>query len=282
MRTKFLCGLVLVVAMIFSCSLAAFATSTPQIDSILPNYGTNTQSVDVVIEGMAFKKGTVAAKLVKGDKTIAATNLVRVNGEQMTCTFDLKGQELGQWDLVVSNTGKAIKKVKTATMEKAFTIGTVPAPPAPAKAAEAPKAAAAPKAAPKAVDANEAIVSIFFDFDKSNIRDDQFKAMQDNQKVIAAALASEDKNAYKYLVIGGHADERGTREYNIALSAERANAVKKFLVFKGLDPETVLVYAYGEDYPTKEGQDEESWAFNRRVDLVLWKKVPNKDEAVKQ
>lgn len=64
-------------------------------------------------------------------------------------------------------------------------------------------------------------------------------------------------------VIGGHADERGTREYNLSLGEKRASAVKDFLVSQGVDPSRVTTVSYGKERPIAGGSDEQSWALNR-------------------
>ncbi len=64
-------------------------------------------------------------------------------------------------------------------------------------------------------------------------------------------------------VIGGHADERGTREYNLSLGEKRASAVKDFLVSQGVSPDRVTTVSYGKERPIAGGSDEQSWALNR-------------------
>lgn len=69
------------------------------------------------------------------------------------------------------------------------------------------------------------------------------------------------------LQIGGHTDERGTREYNLALGERRANAVARYLVGLGVQADQLSVVSYGKEKPAADGSDEESWAKNRRVEL---------------
>lgn len=70
--------------------------------------------------------------------------------------------------------------------------------------------------------------------------------------------------------IEGHCDERGTREYNLALGDRRATAAKNYLVAKGVDPTRLTTISYGKERPLAVGSDEESWAQNRRaVTIVL-------------
>lgn len=74
-------------------------------------------------------------------------------------------------------------------------------------------------------------------------------------------------NGNAKLQIGGHTDERGTREYNLALGERRANAVARYLVGLGVQPGQLSVVSYGKEKPAVDGSDEESWAKNRRVEL---------------
>lgn len=68
--------------------------------------------------------------------------------------------------------------------------------------------------------------------------------------------------------VEGHADERGTREYNLALGDRRANSAKNYLVTRGVDPARVSTISYGKERPTALGSDEASWAQNRRAVTV--------------
>lgn len=65
----------------------------------------------------------------------------------------------------------------------------------------------------------------------------------------------------------GHADERGTREYNMALGERRANAVRDFLVLQGVSSSSIETVSYGEERPAQMGSDDSSWSKNRRVEL---------------
>ena len=69
------------------------------------------------------------------------------------------------------------------------------------------------------------------------------------------------------VVLEGHADERGTREYNMALGERRAKAVQRYLVLQGVSPAQLELVSYGEERPLAAGSGEESWAQNRRVEL---------------
>ncbi|MBN36270.1 MAG: peptidoglycan-associated lipoprotein [Rhodospirillaceae bacterium] len=82
---------------------------------------------------------------------------------------------------------------------------------------------------------------------------------------------AEWMNAYTdiFVVVEGHCDERGTREYNLALGERRANAVKNYLVALGVDPVRIGTISFGKERPAVEGHTEAAWAQNRRVVLVM-------------
>ncbi|MGE5607371.1 MAG: ankyrin repeat domain-containing protein [Bacteroidota bacterium] len=120
---------------------------------------------------------------------------------------------------------------------------------------------------------NEQLASIFFDFDKSDIRADQIKALNENLAILKA-------HPELYVIMGAHADERGSRDYNIELSARRAVMVKEFLTEAGIAGDHIIVYAYGKDHPLKRGQDEASLSYNRRVDILMWDTKLSSDQVL--
>ena len=75
------------------------------------------------------------------------------------------------------------------------------------------------------------------------------------------------KNKSLNVTIEGHADERGTREYNLALGQRRAEAVSDYFVLNGISKDRITVRSYGEERPLAYGQDEESYSKNRRVEI---------------
>ena len=103
---------------------------------------------------------------------------------------------------------------------------------------------------------------IFFDFDKSDIRPDQ--------RSRADSWADWLKKYPQVtVVIEGNCDERGTREYNLALGERRANSAKAYLVAKGIDPNRIQTISYGKERPAVLGSNEAAWAQNRRDVLVV-------------
>ncbi len=101
---------------------------------------------------------------------------------------------------------------------------------------------------------------IYFDFDQDTIRSEYIDVLR--------AHAGYLINSGATVLVEGHADERGSREYNIALGERRANAVRRFLEAEGVDTVQVNTISYGEERPAAFGHDEGSWAENRRAVLV--------------
>ena len=78
------------------------------------------------------------------------------------------------------------------------------------------------------------------------------------------------KNKNLNVTIEGHADERGTREYNLALGERRALEVRDFLIVKGVSGKKIRVVSFGEEKPLKSSSNEKAWAENRRVEISLY------------
>jgi peptidoglycan-associated lipoprotein len=70
------------------------------------------------------------------------------------------------------------------------------------------------------------------------------------------------------VTLDGHTDERGTREYNLALGEQRADTVRRFLAAEGVPDRQIHTMSYGEELPADPGHSEAAWALNRRVELV--------------
>ena len=108
---------------------------------------------------------------------------------------------------------------------------------------------------------------VYFDFDKSAIRADAYEALQAHAQYLAGKQSATIR-------IEGHADERGTREYNMALGERRAKAVVSFLTANGAAGTQLEVVSYGEEKPLADGHEEGSWAQNRRAELVYTAEAP--------
>lgn len=102
--------------------------------------------------------------------------------------------------------------------------------------------------------------AIYFAFDDSSVPAAAFETLRAHANHLKA-------NAGAKLRLEGHGDERGTREYNVALGERRAQAVEKFLRVQGVSASQIETVSYGEEKPAAYGHDEMSWAKNRRVQL---------------
>lgn len=106
------------------------------------------------------------------------------------------------------------------------------------------------------------ITTFYFDFDTAEIKSEA-------REVLVAHARYLQANPDQDVRIEGHADERGTKEYNLALGERRANAIERFLVVNGASRGQTETISYGEEKPAVDGSDESAWAQNRRVELVF-------------
>ena len=105
-----------------------------------------------------------------------------------------------------------------------------------------------------------ASATVYFEFDKSNLTSKSIQIL----KSVASAL---NENKSIQVTLAGHADERGTREYNLALGQRRAETVSNYFILNGISKNRISVKSYGEERPLAFGQDDESYSKNRRVEI---------------
>jgi peptidoglycan-associated lipoprotein len=103
--------------------------------------------------------------------------------------------------------------------------------------------------------------SIYFEFD-------QFTLQEQYQPIVEAHAKYLGANRARRIVVEGNTDERGSREYNLALGQKRAEAVKRSLLLLGVTEVQVETVSFGEEKPKAQGSTEEAWAENRRADIV--------------
>ena len=101
----------------------------------------------------------------------------------------------------------------------------------------------------------------YFDYDSSIVRDSDRETLAAHAEYMAGHPSASVR-------LEGHTDERGSREYNIALGERRANAVRQLLLFNGVSADQVQTVSYGEERPAALGHDEDSWSLNRRVEMI--------------
>ena len=109
---------------------------------------------------------------------------------------------------------------------------------------------------------NEIGDRVYFETDKHNISSASAFTLESQANWLKSTPGFQ-------LLIEGHCDERGTREYNLALGERRGNAVKEFLTSLGVDAGRLTVISYGKERPAAEGSTSEAWSENRRAVLVV-------------
>lgn len=102
---------------------------------------------------------------------------------------------------------------------------------------------------------------LYFDFDSSQISGEQ-------REIIDAHAGFLSRNPDVSVVLEGHADERGTREYNLALGERRAKAVEQLLLVQGVSADQIQVISFGEERPVALDNNESAWRLNRRVEIL--------------
>ncbi|MBZ4193006.1 MAG: peptidoglycan-associated lipoprotein Pal [Candidatus Contendobacter sp.] len=102
---------------------------------------------------------------------------------------------------------------------------------------------------------------VYFSFDSADV-------LPESRTIIEANARKLTKNQRTITQLEGHTDERGSREYNIALGERRANAVRQAMIAMGVTPQQIRVVSYGEERPAGAGPDEQTYALNRRVEIV--------------
>jgi len=103
--------------------------------------------------------------------------------------------------------------------------------------------------------------TIYFEFDSAKLTSESIQILETHGGFVAG-------NGEVSVRLEGHADERGSREYNIALGDRRAQSVRRVLLFQGASADQVETVSYGEEEPAMQGHTEEAWAKNRRVELI--------------
>ena len=102
--------------------------------------------------------------------------------------------------------------------------------------------------------------TVYFDFDSFVVKDEYRSMLEAHAKVLST-------NRSKRMMLEGHTDERGGREYNLALGQKRAEAVLKSMVLLGVQDNQLEAVSFGEEKPAVQGSDEAAWAKNRRAEL---------------
>ncbi|TCL76888.1 outer membrane protein OmpA-like peptidoglycan-associated protein [Hydrogenispora ethanolica] len=279
----------------------------PAIRAVEPPSGQLNATVSLNIFGSAFRPGAQVQLATNGATALSASSVTLLSDSHLQCTFDLQAIQPAVYDLLVANADG-----KTAVLSAGFEVteavvaqpvpeeeeveaepetlpeapSATPAPlpettptPAPAEGSAAtPAQHSAPVPAPAAPAATENpngfLKAVYFDFDKAILRPDQLAALDSN-------IAHLKANSALYILIGGHADERGAAAYNLKLSARRAKAVQDYLVRQGIAAARIKTYAYGEAHPLRKGHAEAAWRFNRRADILVAESHPTREQGIR-
>lgn len=143
---------------------------------------------------------------------------------------------------------------------------TLPPEPGPAASNSYQGTTAATPAGPVAGSQADFLASVMSD--TVNFDTDRYNIDASDQGILQSQAQWLGRYPNKSITVEGHADERGTRDYNIALGERRANSAKNYLVSVGIDPARITTVSYGKERPIAIGSDEESWARNRRAVTV--------------
>jgi peptidoglycan-associated lipoprotein len=145
----------------------------------------------------------------------------------------------------------------TPTASNTTTVTPVQ-PPAQPPRVTPPPAPTGPSAGSKADFAVKATDRVYFDYDAYNLD-------SDDQRSLASQVAWLKQFPSTRVEVQGHADERGTRDYNIALGERRAQSVKSYLVAQGIAENRIQTISFGKDKPLDPGHDEAAWSRNRNA-----------------
>jgi peptidoglycan-associated lipoprotein len=102
---------------------------------------------------------------------------------------------------------------------------------------------------------------VYFDYDSAEIQPQYLDLLRVHANYLYRTPGAA-------VTLEGHTDERGTRDYNLALSDSRADSVKRFMIAEGVPADKLTSLGYGEERPADPGRNQQSWALNRRVELV--------------
>lgn len=114
------------------------------------------------------------------------------------------------------------------------------------------------------IDGDEFGTIIYFDYDSSEVR-------AQDQDIVAAHAIKLTENSFANVRLEGHADERGSREYNIGLGERRAQAVRQMLMIQGVSASQIQTVSFGEERPVAMGSSDSDYAQNRRVEITYTK-----------
>ncbi len=200
------------------------------------------------------------SKIIASSVLVALLAACSSTGETTDVNVSTKASQLAAEAAAAAVQAQALEESQAQAASEAAALVQQAANDA-AKQAASDAAQAALAQQQQAQDAAQALAHvIYFDFDQSTIKSEFRMALNGH-----AAYLSQNPTAK--IVLEGHADERGTREYNIALGERRGNAVSRYLVVQGVSVDAIEVVSFGEERAVNAGHDKASLAENRRVEI---------------
>jgi uncharacterized repeat protein (TIGR01451 family)/fimbrial isopeptide formation D2 family protein len=215
---------------------APTVTPAPSEDPVrlTPIKGFNKGALLVVVAGKGFVPGTIL-KLTSEDKPPIIGQITNLKPTTIDVFFNINNQPPGEYSVII-----VTPNGQTTKLNKKFVIRDFDT----------------------ELSNLRRLRPIYYDFDKSNIRQNQvFSAEFD--------LATIKADSELQIILGGFTDERGNYTYNLGLSQRRANSIKKYLIDQGIAEERIAIYAYGKEF-AKQTSKEDVWQDDRRVDVMLY------------
>ena len=205
-----------------------------QVVSLDPAWGAEGEPFKATLYGSGFENGARVRFGMDDTDAIEAALVIWEDENRISVT--VPGLDLGTWDVTVINPDgtEAVLRSGLAILDAASIA---------ALTGEACKYA-----------------TVYFDYDSNTLTTDTLTTLDDLVDCINTTPGT--------VRLEGHTDERGTTEYNVALGSRRATSVRDYLVTAGVTPDRMDTISYGEERPLVRSSDEESWAQNRRVQLI--------------
>ena len=246
--SKYAVLLVLVGLFSFSCGRAATAPPPPPAEEAAPPPPPPAPAVTL---------SAAPASIEQGESTTlewSARNANTVRIEPGIGGVPTSGTRSISPNSSVTYTATAMGPGGTSTDTVRVTVNAAPPP-------EAPPVPDAPEPTVEEL-FNRTVQPIYFDYDQAELRPDQVSQLQSNVRFLA-------QNGGVQFTASGHADDRGSQEYNIGLGDRRANAVRQYLIEQGIAQGRINTVSFGEDRPTCTDATEGCYQRNRRVEFVL-------------
>lgn len=200
--------------------------------SVSTGEGFSNGAVLITFKGTGFVPGTTV-KMIGPSGNVVSGEIVKIQSGEMMGFFNLKNQNEGSYDVLISYPdGRSVK------LPEGFKI-----------------AAFSEKNA-------QTLMAVYFNVAKATITQTQIGSIKN---LLAKLLG----NPQARIILGGYTDMRGSVRYNLELSMRRAEAVKSLLIAGGINPERIDIYAYGKE-KAKQGSDENVWRNDRRVEIVIY------------